>query len=123
MTVIYRLQLSDIETADMIRKKANQHKAIKWLAEEFAVAEKYYVFNSPISSFELVDDFVCLHSVYSGIDGRVSRNDVWPFIAMYAQSVLANTKRDKKIIVKSMKKYLLSGDILIIFQHPSEMLC
>lgn len=63
-----------------------------------------------ISSFELVDDFVCLHSVYSGIDGRVSLNGVWPFIACM-QSVLANKKRDEK---KSMKNICFL-QLLIIF--------
>lgn len=74
--------------------------------------EEFLWQNFTISSFELVDDFVCLHSVYSGIDGRVRINGVWPFISCM-QSVLANKKSDD---TKIHEKYLLSIYVFDYFQ-------
>lgn len=56
------------------------------------------------SSFELVHEFVCLHSVYSGIIGRVRLNGVWPLCKVCWRMRKANFIDIKK---KSMRKCLI----------------
>lgn len=94
----------------MIRQHKHRHQEWNHIKEE---CEEFLWQNFTISSFDLVDDFVCLHSVYSGIDGRVRMNGVWPFIACI-QSVLANKKSDG---IKVHEKYLLSIYVFDYFQR------
>lgn len=71
--------------------------------------------------------FVCLHSVYSGIDGRVRLDGVWPFIACLCK-VCWRTRKEIKDDMKSIWKYLLSTFLIIFitdrsscqYIHPSE---